>query len=335
VASPTPTGPSNQQAQAETKARVAAEKKRQRELDSLTREMARQQAKGLETFSAALSQTAAKIGLLFAGMRSLGTAAPTAVSTLQKSFDLVMAHLGTIFVPVLAQAIAGLQDFAGWLDENGKLLRVFGEGLGASTKFFTSKEFFKNSPGLGVFGMAAGLFKGLPAFADRQAGISPERRKNFEEFKKLDSRYQSAYDDAKGGKLGDTVQKYFQGLKPGVGANPTKFPKEVADELKRQGRLKDFEDFFGKKFDFNPEKGKGKGKGKDYLADFPPGYVARESGVADLRSQLQLQAFQKSPLEMEKMRIDQKNHELLIEQLRKIAENTGRGQGTGAPPRTA
>jgi hypothetical protein len=323
VANPGPAGQGGGQSGQQA---AASAKRRQRELDRIHRENVR----SMKAFEQAITATALKLGALAVSGRAVSQAVPSGVSTFQKSMDLVLAQLGTVFVPVLAHAIAFLQDFAVALKDSTQGIGKWAAGLGASLEYFTTGK----GPGESPY-----------EFQRRKLGDTPERRKRFEEFQKVDGRYQSAYEDAKGGKLGDTVEKYFKGLKPGVGADPRKFPKEVAEALEKQGRLKDFEDFYGKlagfgkgdgKTNFDPVKGKGgKGGAKPYLTDFPPGYQARESGVADLRSQLQMQAFSKSPLDAEKERLNQKNHELLVEWLRKIAENTGRGQGTGAPPRTA
>jgi hypothetical protein len=251
-------------------------------------------------------------------------------STLSKSMDLVLIELGTVFVPVLARAIAFLQDFAAELRDTSTVAGKAKAGLGGVAETFTSGKSFEDY--LMGRGGVLGFFTGqVEKYAKERAGITPERDQSANEYIDAAERYRAAFGEGKAGGLGAKSKDYFGKFKDGQMADPSKFPKDVADELKKQGRLKDFEDFFGKKFkDLDPVKG---GSGKPYLTDFPTGYQAKETGVADVRSQLQLQAFQKSPLDMEKERRQRENDLKVLEELRRIADNTGRGKGNGMPPR--
>lgn len=249
------------------------------------------------------------------------------LSTLEKSFQLVMLQLGGHFVPAIVAVIEKLQDFAGWLGKAQEEGGLFGPGtipgqgaraVGSGLDYFTGgKGFFSG--------------RGPREWADEAVGREGLFRRQREAQTRAAS--ELVVKQAQGGELGKQLQQYFRDLSKNkemwMTGRFSQMPPEVQQmltERKKAGAFKEYEGILDELYGAS-RKGRGRsrtgldGSGR-ILLDNPPGYQAQYNAIEDIRRQAQLKALGTSPLDMELLKQAQNIYRLMQQEAAKRQAST-------------
>jgi hypothetical protein len=248
----------------------------------------------------------------------------TAMSTLRKSFDLVMLQIGSLFLPAIALAAVGLQRFAQILGEAAENARGAQGSIIGTWKKILKDLWTEMLPG--------GLGKKIRD-AEREIEINRPPKEGWEN--RNARMFNELAEKIRGGEFGKVLAEHFtkhtnkeilagRGLPKGLMAEFDKFGQEG---LTAQMRIMAAQQEYRKDpriFERARNLPAAGQQRQAALYDNPPGYQPQYLAVEDIRRQSQLRALATSPMDMERNKMLRKMNEDFVQWMNYFAKIFGK-----------